>query len=248
MTRCVLITGASAGIGAATARLAAAEGWDVALAFGRDRAGAEATADAVRAAGRRAVILQADLAEPGGPAALFAAFDRECDHLDALVNNAGIVDTAARVEEMTPARLQRMFAINTIAPFLCAGEAVRRMSTAHGGPGGIIVNVSSVAARLGSARQFVDYAASKAAIDTMTKGLAEEVAREGIRVAAVRPGLIETGIHAKGGDADRARRLADAVPVGRTGTPEEVARAILWLMSDGASYVTGATLDVSGGR
>jgi len=248
MRKIALITGASAGIGAATALAAAKAGYDLALAYGRDRAGAEACAEACRAAGARAEILQADMADPDGPEQLFAAFDAVFDRLDALVNNAGVVDVAARVDEMTPARLARMFQINSIAPMLCAGAAVKRMSTRHGGVGGTIVNVSSVAARTGSANEYVDYAASKAAVDTFSKGLSNEVAREGIRVVALRPGLIYTEIHAKGGEPGRADRLADQVPMGRVGKPEEIADAILWLMSDAASYITGTTLDVSGGR
>jgi glucose 1-dehydrogenase len=248
MRKVVLVTGASAGIGAVSAIGAAKAGYDVAVAYGRDRDGAEATADAVRAAGGRAEILQADMATPDGPELLFQGFDAAFDRLDALVNNAGIVDIAARVEDMSQERLSRMFQINVVAPMRVAGFAVKRMSTKHGGQGGVIVNLSSVAARLGSANQFVDYAASKGAIDSFTKGLADEVAAEGIRVSAVRPGLIETAIHAKGGDAGRAQRLAHLVPMGRTGSAAEVAAAILWLMSDAASYVTGTTLDVAGGR
>ncbi len=248
MRKTVLITGASAGIGAVTARLAARDGWDVALAYGHDRVGAEQAAAAAAAEGARTALLQADLADPETPERLFAAFDAAFPRLDALVNNAGVVDVAARVEDYTPARLARMFAINTVAPMLCAGAAVRRMSTARGGAGGVIVNVSSIAARLGSANQYVDYAASKAAIDTFSKGLADEVAAEGIRVVALRPGIVETEIHAKGGDPDRAQRLAGAIPMRRPGRPEEIAEAIVWLLSDRASYLTGTTVDVSGGR
>lgn len=248
MRKTVLVTGASAGIGAAIARLAARDGWDVALAYGSDRAGAEKAAAEAQALGAKTAVLQADLADPEGPARLMAAFDAAFPRLDALVNNAGIVDLTARVEDLDAARLSRMFAVNTIAPFLLCGEAVRRMSTAHGGAGGVIVNISSVAARLASPNLYVDYAASKAAVDTLTKGLAEEVAAEGIRVAGIRPGLIATPIHAKGGDAGRADRLAPSVPMRRIGQPEEIAETAVWLMSDRASYITGATIDVSGGR
>ena len=248
MGRVVLVTGASAGIGAATAIAAAKAGWDVAVAYGHDRAGAEATAALVRAAGARAGLLQADMSLPDGPDRLFEAFDAAFDRLDALVNNAGVVDLAARVDAMDHARVARMFQINAVAPILCAGHAVRRMSTRHGGAGGVIVNISSVSARLGSAGQYVDYAASKGAIDTFTKGLADEVAAEAIRVAAIRPGIIETAIHAKGGAPDRATSAAHLIPMGRAGTPDEIAGAAVWLLSDAASYVTGVTLDVSGGR
>ncbi|GHE00014.1 glucose-1-dehydrogenase [Defluviimonas sp. 20V17] len=248
MRKVVLVTGASAGIGTACAVGAAKAGYDVAVAYGRDSDGAEATARAVREAGGRAEIVQADMATPEGPDVLFQGFDAAFDRLDALINNAGIVDVAARVEDMSQERLSRMFQINVVAPMRVAGLAVKRMSTKHGGAGGVIVNLSSVAARLGSANQFVDYAASKGAIDSFNKGLADEVAGEGIRVAAVRPGLIDTAIHAKGGDPDRAQRLAHMIPMGRTGSAAEVAATVLWLMSDAASYVTGTTLDVSGGR
>lgn len=248
MRRVALVTGASSGIGAATARLAAREGWDLALAYGRDRAGAEAVAADCAEAGARVAVLQADMATPEGPEALFAAFDAAFPRLDALVNNAGIVDLPARVEGFTHARVARMFAVNTVAPILCAAAAVRRMSTAHGGAGGVIVNTSSAAARLGSANLYVDYAASKAAIDCFTKGLSDEVAAEGIRVLSLRPGLIATAIHGKGGDPGRAERLAPNVPMQRVGRAEEVAEAILWLMSEKASYVTGTTIDVTGGR
>lgn len=242
----LLITGASAGIGAATARLAAERGYDLALNYRADREGVEAVAANVRATGARALILQADLSAPEAIETMFARLDRDFGQLDALVNNAGINEPIAQVVEMDHARLRRTFDINVIAPFLVAKQAVLRMQAQ--GDGGVIVNVSSAAARLGSANTFVDYAASKAAIDIFTKGLAEEVARDDIRVNAVRPGLIDTGIHAKAGDPERPERLIGGVPMGRTGSAEEVAEAILYLLSDRASYVTGTTLDVSGGR
>lgn len=248
MRRAALVTGASDGIGRAVAQELAGAGWDVAVHYNRNRAGADLTARGVAEAGGRAVILQADLSVPVGAMRLMSEYGAAFGRMDALVNNAGIVDRAARVEEMTAERLTRMFAVNLTAPFLLAGHAARRMSTRHGGSGGVIVNVSSIAARLGSGGQYVDYAASKAGLDALTKGLADEVAAEGVRVVSVRPGLVDTAIHGKGGEPDRANRLADRIPLGRPGEPYEVARAILWLCSDEASYVTGTTLDVSGGR
>ncbi len=248
MTKTVLITGASAGIGAAAARLAARDGWDVAIGYRSDKSGAESVRKDVEALGRKAIILQGDVSDPDQIARLFDQFDAAFPRLDGLVNNAGVVDTAARVDQMDHARLRRMFDTNTLGPILCAGQAVRRMSTAHRGTGGVIVNVSSAAARIGSAGEFVDYAASKGAIDTFTKGLADEVATEGIRVTAIRPGLIETAIHGKGGAPDRARLMAAKVPMQRVGMAEEVAEGIVWLMSDKSSYVTGSILDISGGR
>lgn len=241
-----LITGASGGIGAASARLAAARGYDLALSYNGNKAAAEAVAADARKAGSRAEIYRADVAKPEDIEALFNAVDRDFGRIDALVNNAGVVDMAARVTDFTHDRLRRMFDINVIGAMLAAKEAVLRMQAQ--GSGGSIVNISSVAARLGSANEFVDYAASKAAIDTFTKGLANEVATGGIRVNSLRPGLIETDIHAKGGEPDRAERLAVNVPMKRVGTAEEVADAVLYLLSDQASYVTGAFLDVSGGR
>ncbi len=242
----LLITGASAGIGAATAKLAAARGYDLALGYLSDRTGAEEVADVCRAQGARVLLLRADMAEPDEIDEMFDRIDREYGQLDALVNNAGVVDVATTVTGMDHARLRRMFDINVIGAFLTAKQAVLRMQ--RQGDGGVIVNLSSAAARLGSANLFVDYAASKAAIDTFTKGLAEEVAGDGIRVNAVRPGIIETEIHAKAGQPDRAGRLGPQVPMGRSGSAEEVAEAILYLLSDRASYITGTTLDVTGGR
>lgn len=248
MNPSLLVTGGSRGIGAAAAVLAARRGWDVAINYTRDAAAAERVAAQVRAAGRRALVIQADVAEEPEVLAMFAAVDREFGRLRGLVNNAGVVDLPARVDEMSLQRLQRMFAINLTGSFLCAREAVRRMSTKHGGAGGAIVNLSSAAARLGSPGQYVDYAASKAGIDLMTLGLAREVATEGIRVNAVRPGIIDTEIHASGGLPDRAKQVAPVVPMQRAGTADEVAQAVVWLLSDEAGYTTGAVLDVTGGR
>lgn len=248
MNPSLLVTGGSRGIGAAAAVLAAQRGWDVAINYTRDAAAAERVAAQVRAAGRRALVIQADVAEEAEVLAMFAAVDREFGALRGLVNNAGVVDLPARVDEMSLQRLQRMFAINLTGSFLCAREAVRRMSSKHGGAGGAIVNLSSAAARLGSPGQYVDYAASKAGIDLLTLGLAREVATEGIRVNAVRPGIIDTDIHASGGLPDRARQVAPMVPMQRAGSAEEVAQAIVWLLSDEASYTTGTVLDVTGGR
>ena len=247
MTRKIcLITGGSAGIGAATARLAAAREYDLALTYNSDPAGAEAVAEAARAAGARVLVQKTDVASPEEISALFAAIDAEFGRLDALVNNAGVVDMTTKVTNLTHDRLRRMFDINVIGAMLVAKEAVIRMEAQ--GDGGAIVNISSAAARLGSGNQYVDYAASKAAIDVFTKGLSDEVAAQNIRVNALRPGLIETDIHAKGGEPGRAQRLAHAVPMQRTGSAEEVAEGILYLLSDAASYVTGTTLDVTGGR
>ena len=246
--RIALITGGSRGIGAATALLAARQGWAVAVNYQANAAAAQAVVDRIRAGGGTAIAVQADVAKETEVVAMFHAVDAQLGRLTALVNNAGVVDVPARVDEMTGERLRRMFDTNVIGSFVCAREAVRRMSTRRGGAGGAIVNVSSAAARLGSAGQYVDYAAAKGAIDVLTLGLAREVAAEGIRVNAVRPGLIETDIHASGGLPDRVRDLAHQVPMQRGGTAEEVAEAIVWLMSDASPYTTMSLLEVSGGR
>ncbi|GFE48574.1 glucose-1-dehydrogenase [Roseobacter cerasinus] len=242
----LLITGGSAGIGAACARIAATQGYDLALNYRSDTSAAEAVAADCRAAGAKVVLCQGDVADPGAIAAVYAKIDTEFGRVDALINNAGVVDQTAKLTDMDHARLRRMFDINVIGAMLVAKKAVVRMQAQ--GDGGVIVNISSAAARLGSGNQYLDYAASKAAIDCFTKGLSDEVAADNIRVMALRPGLIETEIHAKGGEPGRADRLAHMVPMKRKGSAEEVARPIIWLLSDDASYVTGSTLDVTGGR
>ena len=252
----LLVTGGGRGIGAATARLAAERGYKVAVNYARNAAAAEQLVAKIRARGGQAIAVQADIADEAQVLRLFATIDAQLGPLRALVNNAGVVDAPARVDSMDVMRLQRMFSVNVIGSFLCAREAIRRMGTSQGdrnfgagyGQGGAIVNVSSAASRLGSPGQYVDYAAAKGAIDSMTIGLAKEVAAEGIRVNAVRPGLIETEIHASGGLPDRVRDLAGSVPMQRGGTALEVAQAILWLLSPEASYTTMALVDVSGGR
>lgn len=244
----LIVTGGSRGIGAATARLAAARGYAVCLVYVRNREAADSVVGAIRRGGGTAIAVRADVTSEDDVVALFDTTDRSLGRLTALVNNAGVLERQTRVEQMDAARLARVFAVNVIGSFLCAREAVRRMSTERGGTGGSIVNVSSAASRIGSPNEYVDYAASKAAIDAFTIGLAKEVANEGIRVNAVRPGVIYTEIHASGGEPDRVDRVKDHVPMKRGGDVEEVARAILWLLSDEASYSTGAILDVSGGR
>lgn len=248
MDRVALITGGSRGIGAATALLAAAQGWKVAVNYASQASAADEVVRAIRAQGGDAFAVQADVADEAQVLAMFEAVDARFGRLTALVNNAGVVDLTSRVEAMSVARLKRMFDINVIGSIVCAREAIRRMSTRHGGQGGVIVNMSSAAARLGAPGQYVDYAAAKGAIDAFTIGLAKEVAAEGIRVNAVRPGLIETDIHASGGIPDRVQQLAHLVPMQRGGSAEEVAHAVCWLMSPQASYTTMSLVDVSGGR
>jgi NAD(P)-dependent dehydrogenase (short-subunit alcohol dehydrogenase family) len=244
----LLITGGGRGIGAATALLAAQRGYAVAVNYASNSLAADEVVRTIRANGGAAMAVQADVGDEAQVLAMFQKVDARFGRLTALVNNAGVVDVQARVADMSVARLERMFRINVIGSFICAREAVRRMSTKYGGTGGAIVNISSGAARLGSPDQYVDYAASKGAIDTFTIGLAKEVAAEGIRVNAVRPGLIDTEIHASGGMPDRASDLAPTVPMQRTGSADEIAGAILWLLSPEASYTTMALLDVTGGR
>jgi len=243
----VIITGGGRGIGRATALAAAARGYRVVIGYASNKAAADEVVSAIEARNGKALAVKCDVASEQDILALFKAADG-FGALGALVNNAGIVGPSQRVEDMSAERIQRMMAVNVTGSMLCAREAVKRMSTRHGGKGGVIVNLSSVAAKLGSPNTYVDYAASKGAIDSFTVGLGYEVAGEGIRVAAIRPGLIDTDIHASGGEPDRAHRLAHMVPMKRVGSAEEIANAIVWLMSDEASYVTSAILDVSGGR
>lgn len=244
-----LVTGASQGIGAATARLLAQRGHALLIHFAHRADLAQAVADdCLRLGAPQAVIAQADLAQEADVLALFERLDTALPPLSSLVNNAGIVGPTARLDEMDTERLQRMLAVNVLGPMLCAREAVRRMSRRHGGQGGVIVNVSSSAVRSGSPALYVDYAACKGAIDVFTSGLAKEVAGEGVRVVAVRPGITDTAIHASGGEPDRAQRMAPQLPLGRAAQPEEIGQAIAWLLSDAASYTAGAILDVSGAR
>jgi NAD(P)-dependent dehydrogenase (short-subunit alcohol dehydrogenase family) len=245
--RVVIITGGSRGIGRATAIAAAARGYRVCIGYASNEAAANSVVSAIEAKNGKAVAVKCDVGNESEILELFKAADK-FGTLGALVNNAGVVGKTSRVDEMSAERIQRMMAVNVTGSMLCAREAVKRMSTRHGGSGGVIVNLSSVAAKLGSPNTYVDYAASKGAIDSFTIGLGYEVAGEGIRVAAIRPGLIDTDIHASGGEPDRAHRLAHMVPMKRIGSAEEIANAVVWLMSDDASYVTSAILDVSGGR
>jgi NAD(P)-dependent dehydrogenase (short-subunit alcohol dehydrogenase family) len=247
-SRAIIITGASRGIGAATARLAARRGYAVCVNYLRTRDAAESIVRAIAAAGGQAIAVQGDVAVDADVMRLFATSDKLLGPLGALVNNAGILETQSRVEAIDTARLQRVFGVNVFGAFACAREAVRRLSTRHGGAGGAIVNVSSRASIFGSPGEYVDYAASKGALDTMTIGLAQEVAAEGIRVNGVRAGFIDTDIHASGGEPNRIERVKHGVPMKRGGTADEVAAAILWLLSDEASFTTGAFIDVSGGK
>lgn len=248
MNPVVLITGASRGIGAATAMLAATRGYDVCVNYKSNADAAQAVVKAVTEAGRRAIAVQADVGVEADVRRLFETCDSKLGTLTALVNNAGMLETQSRVENMDAARIHRVFAANVTSVFICSREAVKRMSTKHGGGGGAIVNLSSRAAVLGAANEYVDYAAAKAAVDTLTIGLAHEVAQEGIRVNAVRPGVIYTDIHASGGEPGRVDRVKANVPMRRGGTADEVARAIVWLLSEEASFTTGSFVDVSGGR
>lgn len=248
MQEVMIVTGGARGIGAATARLAAARGYAVCVNYLRNRDAAETVAGDIRAAGGRAIALAADVAVEAEVVGMFKTVDRELGPLTALVNNADILEQQMRLDQMDAARLTRVLATNVTGSFICAREAVRRMSTRHGGRGGAIVNVSSVAARVGSPDEYIDYAASKGAMDTMTIGLSKEVAGEGIRVNAVRPGYIYTDMHASGGEPGRVDRLKAAVPMKRGGQPEEVAKAILWLLSEEAGYATGTFIDLAGGR
>jgi len=248
MEKVLIVTGASRGIGAATARLAATHGYAVCVNYRQSRDAAENIVDEIAACGGRAVAVAADVSRETDVVRLFETVDAELGTISALVNNAGILEKQIRVEQVDAERMQRVFATNVIGSFLCAREAIRRMSHKHGGQGGAIVNVSSAAARLGSANEYVDYAASKGAIDTFTLGLSREVAAEGIRVNAVRPGFIYTDMHTSGGEPGRVDRIKSSLPMQRGGYPEEVANAILWLLSEEASYTTGTFVDVAGGR
>ena len=244
----LLVTGGSRGIGAAACLVAARHGWRVAVNYASNEDAANAVVSEIKKAGGDAIAIRGDVGNAADIVSMFGAVDKHFGRLDGLVNNAGIVDYTARVDEMSADRLERMMRINVTGSILCAGEAVRRMSSRHGGQGGVIVNISSMAAVIGGSTQYVDYAASKAAIDTFTIGLSREVAAEGIRVNAIRPGIIETDIHASGGQPDRPKEMASSIPMKRTGEAEEVADAIVYLLSPSASYITGAILNVSGGR
>ncbi|OSQ37603.1 SDR family oxidoreductase [Thalassospira sp. MCCC 1A01428] len=247
-TPLMIITGGSRGVGAATARLAAARGYDVVITFVSNKAAAQAITADVKAAGRRALAVQTDSADPGQISQLFSKIDREFGRIDVLVNNAGIIAQQSRLENISFERMQRIFAVNAIGPILYAQQAAKRMSTRYNGRGGVVINISSASARLGSPNEYVDYAASKGALETFTTGFSKEVAREGIRVCCIRPGHIYTEMHASGGEPGRVDRVKDTIPMGRGGQPEEVARAILWMASEEASFITGTFLDVTGGK
>ena len=247
MSKVMIVTGGSRGIGAATARLAAARGYQVAVNYVSNREAADQVVNEITAAGGRALAVKADMAVEADIVALFETVDRELGPVDVLVNNAGIVDQVSRVDEMSFERVDRMMRVNVTGPFMCAREAIKRMSTRHGGKGGAIVNISSAAAHRGGSSEYVDYAASKGAIDTFTEGLAKELAGEGIRVNAVRPGVINTEIHASGGRPDKPEQSSKSIPMGRAGNADEIAGGILWLASDEASFTTGARLDIDGG-
>lgn len=247
-TPVILITGGSRGVGAATARLAASRGYDVAISFVSDEPAARSVVTDVQALGRRALAVRADNADPQQIANLFTAIDREFGRLDVLVNNAAMLAPQSRLEDLDFTRMQRMFTVNAIGPILCAQQAIKRMAYRHNGPGGVVINISSASARLGSPNEYVDYAASKGAVETFTMGFAKEVARDGIRVNCIRPGHIYTDMHASGGEPGRVDRVKDSIPMGRGGQPEEVARAVLWLASAEASFITGTFLDVTGGK
>lgn len=247
-TKALLITGAGRGIGAATAKLAAAAGWRVAVNYVADRDAADAVVADIVGKGGDAFAIRGDVGDERDVLSIFEAVDARFGRLDGLVNNAGVVDRKTRVDELSVERIERMLRINLVGTMLCAREAVKRMSTRHGGVGGSIVNLSSIAAVLGAPGEYVDYAVAKAAVDTFTLGLAREVATEGVRVNAVRPGIIDTEIHASGGQPDRIAAMRDTVPMKREGTAEEIANAVVWLLSDASPYTTGAILNVSGGR
>lgn len=248
MSKVILITGASRGIGRSAALLAGARGWSVGVNYASNAAAADETAAAVRAAGGKAIAIQGDICDEAAVIAMFDATQEAFGPLDGFVNNAGIVAPGSALADMDIARLRRIFDTNVLGAYLCAREAARRLSTKRGGKGGSIVNLSSAAARLGSPNEYVDYAGSKGAIDTLTLGLSKELGPEGVRVNAVRPGLIDTDIHASGGKPDRAAVLGVQTPLGRPGTADEVGESIVWLLSDASSYVTGAIIDVAGGR
>ena len=248
MDEVLIITGASRGIGAATARIAGRSGYVVCVNYLKNKAAAKQIVEEINADGGRALAVGADISREEEVVKLFCTVDDKLGKISALVNNAGILETQMRIEDMNAARLKRVFLTNVIGSFLCAREAVKRMSTKNGGKGGAIVNVSSAAARLGSAGEYVDYAASKGAVDSFTRGLAQEVAEEGIRVNAVRPGVIDTDIHSSGGEPRRVERVKASIPMKRGGSAEEVAKAIMWLLSSESSYTTGSLLEVSGGR